>query len=406
MSFMVFCSSEIGALPFKIAKTLNEHGVQTYYVSLSGKQKGHDSTRFHFGNGCEDWDLSHMFSDVSYFTHKIDQVFYLPRRIISRLRKIKEQYNITHCFATGIKSYLLKQAGIDYKYWSYGSDLDRHCFHPVFPHTYPFWIKSLLYVPFIFVIRQNARNSISSSESIQISPYQIRNLRKICANKNLFFLPHLIKVRDYDTLVQEKAKSKKKVCKEIAAKQFFFSSARHEWAGSFKNEPDLKGNDILIKAFEKYLSKTGGYDNKLILVEKGTDMEASKSLAKKLKIDKYIFWIKEMRRDEIQKFYQGASMCFGQFGTPVITYAALEPLANGNICASFYGNDSNKVPFYDKMPPILNSRNPDEIAEFMRESTVNKSFYENLCHESWKWMRVHCSEERFVKSFLEVFGVI
>jgi hypothetical protein len=402
---MVFCTSEIGALPFKIAKTLNDYGVQTYYISLSGKQKGHDSTRFHFGNGFEDWDLSHIFSDVSCFTHKLDQVFYLAGRIISRLRRIKEQYQITHCFATGIKSYLLKQAGIDYKYWSYGSDLDRHCFHPVFPYSYPFWIKGLLYIPFRLVIRPNARNSISSSESIQISPYQVRNLRKVCANKNLFFLPHLIEVRDYDTLVLEKAKSREKVCKEIGAKHFFFSSARHEWAGSFKDEPDLKGNDILLKAFQVYLSKAGAYDTKLILVEKGTDMNASKSLAKKLKIDKNIFWVKEMRRDEIQKFYQGANMCLGQFGTPVITYAALEPLANGNICASFYGNNSNKVPFYDTMPPILNSRNPDEIAKFMHESTDNKSFYENLCHKSWKWVRVHCSEERFVRSFLKVFEI-
>jgi glycosyltransferase involved in cell wall biosynthesis len=404
MSYLVFCSYEIGALPFVKARTLNQHGVRTYYLSLSGKASGHNSTEFHFGSEHEDWNLSHRFRDLSYLPHKIDQVLYWPRAVINRLKTIKEQYAITHCFATGIKSYLLKEAGIPYKYWSYGSDLDRHCFHPVFPPGYPSWIGHLMDIPFRTVIRPNARKTICHSDSVMIAPYQAEKLRQVCDDKKLFFLPHLIEVMDYEVLARQKIESKRKVCKEIGTKHFFFSSSRHEWAGKYREEPDLKGNDIILKAFGKYLSKTKNNDAKLILVEKGTDIEASKSLAKELNISEYIFWIKQMKRHEIQKFYQGATMCFGQFGNPVVTYVALEPLANGNVCASFYGDNSSKVPFYDEMPPIFNSKDPDEIADFMQEVIDNNDFYNDLCYKSWKWTAEHCSGETFVRSFVEVFN--
>ena len=403
MSYLVFCSSEIGALPFKIAKTLNEHGVNTYYISLSGKVSGHDSTEFHYGNKCEDWDLSHMFSGSFSLPHRVDQVIYLPHRIASRLMTIKKQYGITHCFATGIKSYLLKRADINYKYWSYGSDLDRHCFHPVFASNYTFWVKLLMYIPFVSVIRPNARRSICHADSVMIGPYQINSLNRICVDKKLFFLPHLIKTIDYDVLILQKAKNKRIVCEEISAAHFFFSSARHEWSGHYKDEPDIKGNDIILKAFQRYLSMSNDYNCKLIMVEKGTDIEASKSLARELKLDKFIFWIKEMKRAEIQQFYQGATMCFGQFGTPVVTYAALEPLADGSVCASFFENNTQGVPFYNEMPPIFSSKDPDEIAHFMCELKGNEQFYNDMCYNSWKWTREYCSEERFVESFQEVF---
>jgi len=405
MSCLIFCSAEIGGLPFAMARTLNECGIKTYYISLSGKVSGHDSTEFHYGSGQEDWNLSAQFRGFFSLSHKADQILFLPTKIAKQLSEIRRQYDITHCLATGIKAYLLYRAGIRYRYWSYGSDLDRHCFRPVFPSKYPFWIRGLMYFPFMLVIRPNARKSIRYSSSIMIAPYQVNSLNRICRAKDLFFLPHLIEILDYDLLTQEREKSKSRICREISAQHFFFSSARHEWSGPFKDQSDNKGNDIIIKSFERYLSMTKDYGAKLVLVEKGSDVEGSKVLAGKLGISKYVVWIEQRSRDEIQHFYQGATICFGQFGTPVITYAVLEPLANGSICASYCGNQFGEVPFYDKIPPLFSNRDPEELARFMIEIKSHKRRYKELCYQSWKWIKDHCSVDRFVGAFSDTFSL-
>ena len=49
MNFLIFCSAEIGGLPYHFAKTLNDSGLQTYFISLSGRKKGHDTISFHYG---------------------------------------------------------------------------------------------------------------------------------------------------------------------------------------------------------------------------------------------------------------------------------------------------------------------------------------------------------------------
>jgi hypothetical protein len=376
-----------------MAEILNQHGVETYYVSLSKRKSGHDSSQFHYGNRSEDWDLSHMFGDDFLFDSKI----------LRRLNIIKKKYNISKCFATGRKAYLLKKAGIGYRYWSYGSDLDQQCFKPVFQTKYPFLERYLVY-PYFFTIRHNARKSLCQADSVMISPYQKRALNQICSDKKIFFLPHFLEVSDYNELLQKRIKNKKIICKKIQAEHFFFSSTRHVWAGNLKSESDNKGNDIILKSFKQYTKIVKDHNAKLILVEKGPDIESSKSLARELNIDKYIVWLTEMRRGEISRYYQGASICFGQFGTPVITFAALEPLANACVCTSFHEANNSEVPYYSEMPPLFNSKDPDEIAFFISKVMADETYLNELCYKSWVWAKNNCSEENFVESFIKLFN--
>jgi len=402
MSFLIFCSFEVGGLPYKMAEILNKHGVETYYVSLDQNASGHDSTQFHFGNIYESWDLSHLF-DNSMFSISFVQIHSI-RKIIRILKQIKVKYGISHCFATGSLSYLLKQAGINYKYWCYGSDLDQQCFAPIWQQNYPFWKKCVIYPYFVFKIRNKQRNSIYYADSVMIAPYQIDAYNQICPDKKLFHLPHFLKILDYKILLQKKTENRKIICKGIKAKNFFFSSARHVWAGNLSDASDNKGNDIILKSFEKYLKLSNDCDTKLILIKKGPDVEASKSLAQSLSIDKYIIWVNEMNRGELDKYYQAAIMCFGQLRTPVITFSVVEPLANGTICVSFFEDNNSKVPFYKEKPPIFNSKDPDEIANFICKLMSNKDYYTELCYKSWCWIKDNCSEEKFVESFLELFS--
>ncbi|HEX8948303.1 MAG TPA: glycosyltransferase, partial [Dissulfurispiraceae bacterium] len=380
-----FCSFEVGGFPYRIAEILNRHGIEAYYISLARDASGHNSTRFHFGETNAPWDLSGGFA----------------RRGVKLLKEIKTRYHVTHCFATGGKSYLLKQAGIDYRYWSYGSDLDQVCFSGFWPSNYPVWKRFLVYPYFWARLRPEARESIRQAESVMIAPYQLELLHAVAPGKSMFFLPHFIKTGDYRSLVRKKEESRKIICDRIGAKRFLFSSVRHFWAGRHGAAADYKGNEIALRGFDAYLHGSKAYDTKLVLVAKGPDVEESKTLARELGIDENVMWVGEMRRDELEQYYQGASVCLGQFGTPVLTFAALEPLAYATACVSYFADGGTAVPFYRRLPPIKNTNKPEEIAGLIQGILQTGS--SETGRESHEWLREHCSEERFVSAFVEVF---
>jgi len=393
MSYLIFCSFEVGGFPFRMAKTLNRFGVETYYIYLGNIRSGHDSTQFHHGNRFEKWDFSNLFQDI----------LGNPKKIIERLSQIKKLHKISHCLATGMAAYYLIKAGINYKYWSYGADIDDQYFIRVdmkknqiswrpIKNPYRMWNE-----------RRKTRNSIIRADSVMISPYQQEAFTKICINKKMFFLPHFFKIIDYQVLLQQKAQNKRTVCEEIRAERYFFSSTRHVWAGPLRNLIDNKGNNIMLNSYAIFKKITVDDHSKLVLVKKGPDVELSKSLSRSLGIEDDVVWIDEMKREELDRYYQGAAICFGQFGTPVVTYAALEPLANGTISISFLNDNNSPVPFYKEKPPIFSNINPKEIAEFMVKKLAEEKDYEDLSYNSWLWIQNNCSEEIFVKSFLTLF---
>ena len=383
-----------------MAEILNRHGIRTYYLSIQKKQSGHDSKQSHYGHQIHEWDISPFASELSF-----------PRDIRKFLRFVRDKFHITDCFATGWKSYVLRQAEINYTYWCFGADLDQLCFTPLWKKDYPTWKKMIRYPLFTYMypkpVRIEARMSIRDASSLLIAPYQMDAYKELgLMNKNFTFLPHILSMAEYRDLLKKKQESKQKICEKINASFFLFSSARHIWCGPQSVLKDNKGNDILLKAYKRYLEISDDRGSKLVLVEKGEDVEASKALAEQLGIDHLIVWVKEMPRGKLEHYYRGASICFGQFTTPCLTHAVLEPLAYGTPCVSYYQKESIRslsLPYYDEMPPVMDSRDPDQMAAYMYRLLSDKECYEELVHKSWQWAQKNCSEEKFVETFTEIF---
>jgi hypothetical protein len=392
VSHLVFCSFEVGGLPFKIAEALNRHGVETYYFSASERRRGHDTTRFHYGGRCDSWDLSPRLRRLPSLTSKI----------VSVLQEIKTKYGIENSFATGHFSYLLRYAGIRYQYWSFGSDLDRRAFPPVWPKGHPFLTAAGIYA--IWALnRRRVLASLQNADKLMIAPYQFEAYRKICPGKSLFFLPHLLSIEDFATLRMKKEESRAMICARLRAHNFFFSSTRHFWAGRKAGQADNKGNNIILESFAEYLRRSGRSMTKLVLIKKGPDVGASRALAEELGIADRVVWLDQMPRGDLNVYYQGASVCFGQFGTPVVTNAVVEPLGQASACVSYYGEDSSSVPFYKDPPPVMNAKDPANIGRTLADLMADEMRVSELGFKSWRWAKEQCSEERFVNAFRESF---
>ncbi|WP_029896967.1 glycosyltransferase [Desulfohalovibrio reitneri] len=392
MSYLIFCSFEVGGFPYKMAELLNRLGHETFYVSVDAIASGHDSTRYHYDVGDVLWDLSGRFA------HTLDS----RPGIRKQLRELAGELDIKGCLATGNLSYLLAEAGIPYHYWTYGSDLDQNCFDPVHHPSIPAWKWPLLRLGFRFRTRRRQRRSYRLASRVMFAPHQKPMALDVFPGRELFFLPHFLTPMPYEQLAEFKRRAKAEICAKLGCDRYVFSATRHEWAGFLKEYKDNKRNDVLIRAFERFVRLAPEQDTRLVLVEKGNDVEESRRLIEELGIAGRVVWVKPMPRGELDEYYAGADFCLAQFGTPVFSFAVLEPLANATPCVS-HTDSANDVPIYKSFPPIHNSVDPEDIARYMAETLATPGKRDALGREAWQWIVDNCSEEVFAASFTNMF---
>ena len=388
MSYLIFCSFEVGGLPYMMAETLNRHGVDTYYVSLVSAAQGHNSTRFHFGDKQEPWDISNVFYKCSGSRAKT----------IKTLCAIKEQYGIQHCLAVGSESWMLHKANICYKYWSFGSDLDEECFKTQYATVNtPVWKIIPRYIRYA-LREKRARLSVQCADSLVVAPHQLDKLTKVVENPKLSFFTHILPTKPWNALLQLKKDALYRISDHIGSDTFFFSSTRHYWWQRQKDESNYKGNNLIIDSFSRYLELAKNPNHKLVLVNKGADTQHTRHYADQRGVADHVVWYDEMPRGELQDLYLGATVCFGQFGMKVLTGTVLEPMAVATPSISSFLDSTNIIPFYSSPPPVYNSEDPEVIAHFLFDIMKNSERRSKLGNDSWKWIAENCSEQAFVNS--------
>ncbi len=338
-----------------MAAILRRHGWNAYYVSIDRADGGHDSTVFHFGRSSEPWDLSHR------FTGTLSSL-----QVVRRLKQIAREFGISNALATGLRAYLLRSAGIAYRYWTYGADLDQYHVTPPAHGD----LRGMMRLPlrWLFVnayIRPMLLRTYRRADAVMIAAYQKDTLRRVHPHAPLFFLPHFFETRSWDELQKQRLAAHAVLCRRFASEYVLFSSVRQYWKGAKcrrkENVSNCKGNDLLIEAFAKYCVADKRRRTTLLLVDKGPDVEESKLLARKLGVGERIVWLSEVSRKELDQYYLGANLCLGSFGEAgAASFSAIEPLALGTPCISWLKVDP-EVPFYSEGPTLFSSRNPSEI---------------------------------------------
>lgn len=387
MAYLIYCSFEAGGFPYIFSRLLNRHGVETYYVS-TGTQRTHDSAVFHFGERRDSWNLSGLLSPSACHSRSFERLI--------------ERYDIRRCFATGTGLNALEATRLPYMYWSYGADIDHECAwidpssRPVTPRQWLSYVAHVARVP-------GARSAVLGADAVFIAPYQRQHMARLCPGKKLFFVPQVVPVAPWEALLARRTAARAKLCGELGARYLFFSSTRHHWGAAAANSVDRKGNDVAIRAFARFERAHRG-SSKLVLVDKGPAVQASKTLIAELGLQGSIVWIGQMKRDALADYYAAAHACLAQFGTPVLSYAPIESMAAGTPTASFAGvvNDPI-VPSYRSSPELCNSLDPDEIAAFM-EDCLDPEFALERGRRAWEWVAANCSEATFVEEFKAYMG--
>lgn len=389
MRYLVFSAFDVGGWPRAMTEVLNRNGVETYYVSVS-RARGHDSAAFH-GRPDTPWDLSDLIGRVTR-THDL-------RTLLERIRP-------SGCLATGIGANVLRRLGVDYNYWSYGSDLDAGCFWPSTPpkHSPRAWLR---YAYRLALIRR-ARSTVRAAMAVMIAPYQRTSLREVAPGMKLFFLPHVQRTQPFDELEARRREIRPRLLARFDATHLFFSATRHYASTGSRDDArgnDDKGLDVVLQAFRTFRSSVPRTARpKLAFVRKGPDVNRTAATAAQLGLERDLVWLNEMPRSELTELYLSADACLGQFGKPVLTYSAIEPLAQGTPTASYITDPAHETPFYRTLPPVCSSRRTGVIARFLSRASSGDGQAQRMRRESWEWLQSNCSERAFCEAFVDQIG--
>jgi len=85
----------------------------------------------------------------------------------------------------------------------------------------------------------------------------------------------------------------------------------------------LKGNDFLLKGYQRFLKRNPSVKTKLLLFEYGIDVKASKQLIKDLGIDNQVIWLPKLPRKYVMISLHYADLIIGELKNSWLTYGAV-----------------------------------------------------------------------------------
>lgn len=314
-------------------------------------------------------------------------------------------------FTSGKIALLVYLCRKPYIYFSYGSDLDQYskygdCTFGVkdSKRISPLrrFLKRYIINP---IIRQLYRLAIQKADTTIIAQYQHKDISKL-GYKRLGFFPHPLETDFRSITLDDKKKNKKWIQDQYDCERILFSSTRHVWDRCYSETTDFKGNNIIIETLSSYLEQTGDKRIKLFLIEKGPDVELSKQLIRERGLEEYIIWLEPMPRKKLIEFYSGADVFFDEFGRGCLALCTVEAMSCGTPTASYIGKRNLHVPFYPKPPYLLNTKDVEEICNYLVKFFSDDTFKQNEEERTFRWIRENCSLIAICDAFFQMSKTI
>lgn len=244
--------------------------------------------------------------------------------------------------------------------------------------------KGLRKANFILITNFNSKSVNAAREKLKIdnSKYRIIPI-PIDANK--------FKVISGDKIAQLKSKYNHDF--------IFFHPTRQIWSESMRFESENKGNDRLFRAYSRFLKETAR-DALLIAVARGSDLEKSKALIKKLEIEKNVQWVPAMPRYELIEYYNLADITFDHFIAGEFGGCTIESLSCGTPVFVHLDN-TNLV--YPENPPVVNVSTEDEIYEKLVELTNDRKQLQEIGRKSREWILKYHHWESLIDKYIAIY---
>jgi hypothetical protein len=162
------------------------------------------------------------------------------------------------------------------------------------------------------------------------------------------------------------------------------SFSKNDWRSLTKN------SDWLFHGLKEFVRQHPAAKPLLAIVEYGPDVDATKQLVAKLKLQSYVLWLPIMPRREIMLLLSNSDLGVGEFYTdPGVIFGGTgwEVLASGKpLLQSFnFTADSFENEFDQPPPPILDVKSPDDVTRHLSEMYHNPELRKSIGGSSVDW---------------------
>jgi glycosyltransferase involved in cell wall biosynthesis len=334
-------------------------------------------------------------SETYEWIHYLDLPYFIPFKnpvkyivLMKRLIDFANKFDVIVC--SGLAPLWMRYANKPFTFFSYGSDLDQMAVKGWSGSTGQKF--NILGKMVNIIIKYALVSALRKAKSTVIAPYQIGTAQKV-GLKNLCFLPHIIDIDTFKPL-DNREQERKKLRDDLKCDFIVFHPPRQAWVD--RTVKDCKGNDKVFRAFRRFTQIYQGRA-KLIVVEKGWDVDESKRLIKELGITDSVCWMASVPKSEMCKLYNASDVALDQFGVGVLALVAIEAMACGTP-AMTYVTQSTEDNLYPVMPPIINVHSEDEILHNLCVLARDGS---NLGKQGRKWVELFCSPQVAVSKHIE-----
>jgi hypothetical protein len=200
------------------------------------------------------------------------------------------------------------------------------------------------------------------------------------------YLPHAFDDRKLDDFRKRNAA----IEPERDLVQFFCPSRQH-WRD--QNPSLMKGSDTMLTAAGNLAAE--GHRFRLVLVEWGVDVEASKELIKQFKLGEFVSWIPPMNKKFLWEQYCRSHAVLDQFSLPALGGVGFEVLALGRRLITKIDSEQLHM-FFGCAPPVLPATNVRELTDSMRSVVLDPQDAAGIGTAGRQWITDFHSARRIV----------
>lgn len=208
--------------------------------------------------------------------------------------------------------------------------------------------------------------------------------------KNFLFIPHPVDETKYRPL---HTSLRGDLADRYQADLILLAPSRHNW--------DLKGNDLLLKAFARC---TKAFPGKLLLIlsEWGQEVARSKELIEVLGVGDYIVWTPPLNKMKLIDYYNAADVVLDQFMIGTFGTVTPEAMACGKPVLLHFDREVHEW-CYGEMPPVVSARTENEIFSRLMELLGSSDRREAIGLASREWVTKYHGWELVADRQIEVY---
>jgi len=171
----------------------------------------------------------------------------------------------------------------------------------------------------------------------------------------------------------------------------FFCPSRQHWRD---RDPSLtKGSDVMLRAAAEVAGE--GHRFRLILVEWGVDLQASKELIRELGLENFVRWVSPMSKSALWGQYCRSHAVLDQFSLAALGGVGFETLALGRRLITRIDTQQLES-FFGCAPPALPASNQSEVANSMRSVLMDPLDSTQVGAAGRQWIKDYHSARRIV----------